>query len=161
MLSGHEWRNLRVTLTPTFTSGKMKMMFPTIIDVGKQLQILLKDEVNKDESEVKDILARFTIDVIASVAFGIEANSLKNPKVEFRTITEEFSNPSIRVVINQFIMLSSSRLSKLLKVNKKKKIIFSLIYFLVTICTGEHNEILRRHCERNYGISRNEQSEAK
>ena len=35
--------------------------------------------------EVKELCALYTTDVIASVAFGIEANSLKNPKGEFRT----------------------------------------------------------------------------
>ena len=34
--------------------------------------------------EVRETMARFTIDVIASIAFGIESNSLKNPDGEFR-----------------------------------------------------------------------------
>lgn len=37
-------------------------------------------------AEVKDICALFTTDLISSIAFGINANSLKNPDGEFRSL---------------------------------------------------------------------------
>ncbi|KAJ9577522.1 hypothetical protein L9F63_005895, partial [Diploptera punctata] len=84
-LSGSKWRNLRMKLTPTFTSGKIKMMFPILVETGKELQrILKKNAISSEEVEIKDILARYSTDVIASCAFGIDCNCLKNPNAEFR-----------------------------------------------------------------------------
>lgn len=84
-LTGVKWRNLRVKLTPTFTSGKMKMMFGTMVDCGKELKDILLQTARKGEAiAIKDILARYATDIIASCAFGIQCNCLKNPDAEFR-----------------------------------------------------------------------------
>ena len=84
-LSGSKWRNLRVKLSPTFTAGKMKFMFGTLVGCGKELQNCLQEPANKREAiEIKDILARYSTDIIASCAFGIQCNCLKNPDAEFR-----------------------------------------------------------------------------
>ena len=84
-LSGPKWRNLRIKLSPTFTSGKMKMMFPILVETGKELKKYLKEPADKKEViEIKDVLARFSTDIIASCAFGIDCNCLKDPNAEFR-----------------------------------------------------------------------------
>ena len=62
--------------------------------IGEQLEHKLETMTatpNKQfESEIKNICALFTTDVIASIAFGLQANSLKNPNGEFRTFTKAF-----------------------------------------------------------------------
>ncbi|KFB36101.1 AGAP002867-PA-like protein [Anopheles sinensis] len=82
-LEGHEWRVLRQKLTPTFTSGRMKQMFGTIQQVAEEFLKYMNDNYHK-EIEMKDVLARFTTDVIGTCAFGIECNTLRNPDSEFR-----------------------------------------------------------------------------
>jgi cytochrome P450 family 6 len=116
LLPGNRWRNLRVKLSPTFTSGKMKMMFQTLVDCGNELgSILEKSASNEEVLEIKDILARYSTDVISSCAFGIQCNCLKNPNAEFRQWGRKVFEPSIKNAINSFL---SSTVPSLLSVLK-------------------------------------------
>lgn len=84
-MHGDDWRTLRPKLSPTFTSGKLKMMHSIFIQVASELKNFLVPLADKSsEIEVREILARFTTDVIGNCAFGIECNSLKDPNSEFR-----------------------------------------------------------------------------
>jgi len=49
--------------------------------------------------EAKDIMGRFTTDVITSCAFGIDVSSLKDPNSEFNGFTKTFSNRTLRDAI--------------------------------------------------------------
>jgi len=85
LLEGQEWRQMRHKLSPTFTSGKMKNMFPMVVDVGHVFIDVFGQAVDEHGVvEVKDLLSRFTTDVIGTCAFGIDCNSLKDPNTEFR-----------------------------------------------------------------------------
>ncbi|XP_051169282.1 probable cytochrome P450 6a13 [Leptopilina boulardi] len=84
-LPGEEWKHLRSKLSPTFTSGKIKQLFPLIEKIGDDLTKELTIRIKKSNTlEIKDIIGRFTTDVISSIAFGLESNSLQNPDSEFR-----------------------------------------------------------------------------
>ncbi|TDG50557.1 hypothetical protein AWZ03_003146 [Drosophila navojoa] len=87
LLDGHKWRSMRNKLSSTFTSGKMKYMFPTVVKISHEFIKVFGDMVDRSPViEVRELMARFTTDVIGSVAFGIECNSLKDPEAEFRVM---------------------------------------------------------------------------
>jgi cytochrome P450 family 6 len=103
-LQGNKWRNLRFELSPTFTSGKMKMMFETLVECGHELvSTLEKSGRNEGMLEIKDILARYSTDVISSCAFGIQCNCLKNPKAEFRQWGRKIFQLSVRNAATNFL----------------------------------------------------------
>lgn len=92
LIIGEEWKNLRVKLTSTFTSGKMKLMFPLVKDCGDKLAQVL-ESMSSEPFDVKDLCARYTTDVIGTCAFGIEIHSLENPDSEFRTMGKQLFEP--------------------------------------------------------------------
>lgn len=85
---------MRYKLTPTFTSGKMKMMYGTVLEKAEAMVENLKELINISKKiEMNDIVARFTTDVIGSVAFGLELNCTKNPDSMFYKMGQKVFNP--------------------------------------------------------------------
>ncbi|KAJ3645286.1 hypothetical protein Zmor_022952 [Zophobas morio] len=89
-LTGKKWREMRTTLSPAFTSSKMKFMFSLISKSGEQLvNFFLKKDQELITVEMKDTLTRFTNDVIANTAFGVECDSLGERENEFYMMGKE------------------------------------------------------------------------
>lgn len=81
------WKKIRTRLSPFFSSGKLKMMYYKLDKISDDLNQYIHRKLgssDKVELEIKEISALFTTDVIASCAYGVEANSLENPEGEFR-----------------------------------------------------------------------------
>ncbi|KAJ3651670.1 hypothetical protein Zmor_017694 [Zophobas morio] len=84
-LKGAKWRNLRAKLTPTFTSGKMKMMFSVMAECQEGLQKRLEKESLKNQPiDIKEVLACFTTNIIGTCAFGLEFKALEDEDSAFR-----------------------------------------------------------------------------
>ncbi|XP_046751576.1 probable cytochrome P450 6a14 isoform X1 [Diprion similis] len=106
-LPGAKWKYLRTKFTPTFTASKMKQMFFTVKETSVLLANAVEQNAKKSEViEVKELMARFTTDVIASVAFGINCNSLENPDAEFRTMGRKIFEPRLVKRILGFLLPS-------------------------------------------------------
>nr|XP_022915731.1 probable cytochrome P450 6a20 [Onthophagus taurus] len=117
-LEGARWREMRVKVTPTFTSGKMKTMFNTLLECGVQLEEFIETfHKNKKDLDIKEILACFTTDVIGSCAFGLECNSFKNPKAEFRSYGRKLFESSLKFRVRNILTMISPSIVKSLKLH--------------------------------------------
>lgn len=96
-IDGSKWKRLRAKLSPTFTSGKMKLMFHLISDQSNRL-INYIDE-NKNGFDCKEALSSFTINVIGSCAFGLECNGFSNIESPFKTYSKKLFNTTFMQTI--------------------------------------------------------------
>lgn len=81
---GDLWKLLRQRLTPAFTSGKLKAMFPLIVTRAEKLQTLAAEAAaSGSEVDIREVMARYTIDFIGACGFGIDTDSLSDEKSLF------------------------------------------------------------------------------
>nr|XP_031288390.1 cytochrome P450 3A29-like [Camelus dromedarius] len=84
MAQDEQWKRIRTLLSPSFTSGKLKEMFPIIGQYGDMLVRNMRKEAEKGKPvTMKDIFGAYSMDVITSTAFGVNVDSLSNPQDPF------------------------------------------------------------------------------
>lgn len=116
-LPGQKWRDLRAKLTPTFTSGKLKVMFSNLVDCGSTFDSYLdKLAANNELLNVCEIAACYTTNVTASVAFGIEVDTIKDPNNEFRKCSRQISELSIGNAFRWLLFFVAPKLMSVLRV---------------------------------------------
>jgi cytochrome P450 family 6 len=67
--------------------------------------------------EVKETMARFTTDVIASCAFGINSNSLKDPEAEFGRHVRSVFTFSVKKGLAMLMAIFAPSLNKIFRLN--------------------------------------------
>ncbi|XP_063916423.1 cytochrome P450 9e2-like [Zophobas morio] len=151
-LRGMQWREMRSTLSPSFTSNKMKYMFSLMSQNGEQFvnHFLQKNE-DVIEVEMKDVTSRFANDVIASTVFGFECDSLKETHNEFYTlgkVATDFTN--LRTVL---VFMGNIVLPKLLK--------FFKVGFFPKKMTSFFERIIKENIEsrEKHGVKRSDMIE--
>ncbi|XP_043397566.1 thromboxane-A synthase isoform X3 [Chelonia mydas] len=116
-LRDQRWKEVRSILTPAFSAAKMKEMTPLI---NQACDVLLSNlKVYADSGKAFDIQRSygcFTLDVVASVAFGTHVDSQKNPDDTFVKNCKKFFEFSvlrpilILIIAFPFIMIPLSRI---------------------------------------------------
>ncbi|EAT41568.1 AAEL006784-PA [Aedes aegypti] len=107
-LRGQKWRDMRSTMSPAFTGSKMRHMFELVAESGQSTAKFLLAEAKarkRLEFEMKDTFTRFGNDVIATVAFGIKVDSMRDRDNEFYMKGKQLLNFQTFLLKIKFIMM--------------------------------------------------------
>ncbi|KAF2892518.1 hypothetical protein ILUMI_13655 [Ignelater luminosus] len=146
-LDGSKWKVRRSKISPAVTSGKMKMMFETLFNCTKELTAWMNQVAeNQEVLDTKEILGRFTTDVIVSCGFGIECNSLKNPNSDFRKYGKKILGESPIDQLKNLIAMLVPKVFEIIKipVMNTEATTFFMNIVKETIKYREENNVTRK-----------------
>lgn len=150
VMKGKKWHEMRTSLTPIFTSSKMRLMFELISNCGQQFAENLEvDNAKYGGSkmyEAKDICTKYTCDVIASCAFGYQSDSFQDPDNQFYNLGRsllELRTP--KMTMKLLMMRFSPAISRLLGFSMFDRQAAQNFYRLIveTIAAREQKENVR------------------
>ncbi|XP_063930041.1 probable cytochrome P450 6a17 [Zophobas morio] len=146
-IGGQKWRNLRTKLTPTFTSGKMKAMFQTLVDcVPNFVDKIESDRVNEKPIDIKEALGCFTTDIIGSCAFGLDCNAFEEENSPFREYGRKFFIPTFSGMVRGIFLANFPNLARTLGLSLTPKDISDFFIKVVndTVTYREKNNFTRK-----------------
>ncbi|XP_078583430.1 cytochrome P450 3A11-like isoform X2 [Branchiostoma floridae x Branchiostoma japonicum] len=83
-LRGDDWKNVRATISPSFTGGKLKLMTDILNRCADQLVDNIGASTRDGAAcDIKELSSAFTMDAIAAVAFGTDINTQETPDHPF------------------------------------------------------------------------------
>jgi cytochrome P450 len=121
---GDSWKKVRSAFTPIFTSGKIKIMLKFI----KQTSGLLTDDLARiaksgEEMDLKGSFGKFSLDALASCAFGVDGESFTNDKSVFvKMAADIFVNGTVENLYFLFKLVPGfSKFCEIFNINLFKK----------------------------------------
>ncbi|XP_044272668.1 cytochrome P450 9e2-like [Tribolium madens] len=138
-LNGESWKRMRATISPVFTSSKMRFLYTLMEECAENFTNYFKEKEVK--VEMKELFSKFANDVIASTAFGIQIDSLKDPNNEFFKMGSSFTNFELWSILKIFIMQLAPGLANLLRLRVFSEEITNFFRSLV------RDNIEKRHTE--------------
>ncbi|XP_013141652.1 PREDICTED: cytochrome P450 6B6-like [Papilio polytes] len=129
LADGDVWKLLRQRMTPAFTSGKLKAMFPLIVERAERLQ---SQAINAPTTgrvlDSREIMARYTTDFIGACGFGLDSDSLSEKDSAFRKLGIKMFKVEVKELIKQTFKEIFPEIFKHLRLlNKVEKEMYSLV----------------------------------
>uniref|UniRef100_A0A336MM30 CSON003194 protein n=1 Tax=Culicoides sonorensis TaxID=179676 RepID=A0A336MM30_CULSO len=148
-LKGKDWKDLRTKLNPLFSSGRLKQIFPTISFEADRLENhinkLVKNNINDTPIEMKDILIRYALDVIGSVFYGNDVNTIDHPDQEFKRMFKLINSPNFKERLRMALLFIAPKMLDWLNMDPVNAEVTSFFLQMIkkTIRYRENNNIYR------------------
>lgn len=120
-LDHDKWKPVRQLLIKAFTPARIRGMFPIMQKIGDNLIDGLKNIVeHQEEVEIRDLIGRFTADIIATIVIGIDCEFLSDSKTHLLEMLQKAMKSHTKFPWNHF-MSSCPKLARSLHFRKHPK----------------------------------------
>ncbi|KAG7155223.1 Cytochrome P450 6k1-like 2 [Homarus americanus] len=118
-INGDHWKGIRSVVSPTFSSGRMKGIFPLVALKADALVDYIHRQIKSHSAlPLQKTFALFALEVISSCAFGMETNAFEcGGETTFNVMVEKLFAVSFFRKIKLFLYLLSPRITSFFKIS--------------------------------------------
>ncbi|XP_067231960.1 cytochrome P450 3A40-like isoform X2 [Chanodichthys erythropterus] len=83
MVRDEKWKRIRSSLSPYFTSGRLKEIFPIAVTHADRFIKNMQKRDHEQPVKIKEVFAPYSLDVVTSSSFSVDIDSINNPDDPF------------------------------------------------------------------------------
>ncbi|XP_051742541.1 cytochrome P450 3A40-like isoform X3 [Ctenopharyngodon idella] len=83
MVRDEKWKRIRNSLSPYFTSGRLKEIFPIAVTHADRFIKNMQKRDHEQPVKTKEVVAPYSLDVVTSSSFSVDIDSINNPDDPF------------------------------------------------------------------------------
>ncbi|KAK2916582.1 hypothetical protein Q8A67_000956 [Cirrhinus molitorella] len=90
MVQDERWKRMRSTLSPYFTSGRLKEIFPIAVTHADRFIENMQKRDHEQPVKVKEVVGPYSLDVVTSSSFSVDIDSINKADDPFVTNVKKF-----------------------------------------------------------------------
>lgn len=147
-LLGEKWKTRRAEITPAFTNNRVKAMSMFIDEVCVKMTgyVIKKIKQNESTIDTKELMAKYTTDVVSNCIFAIDAQSFSKDKPEIREMGRRIMDFNFS---SRFILMVTTFLPSIKKFYKFKFVSQEIEEFFIRIMKDAIRHRKQNQIERN------------